>query len=82
MTTTATPHADHAYQIPADLDGIRDDAEGFLIQEAQELASAGEHHRIGPDHIDALISELRTLSYLHYQRDMAEGYGATADCPF
>jgi hypothetical protein len=61
---------------------VEPDYEGWLIEQAQTLAAAGDHGAITPAMVDALISECRTLSYLHYQRDMADGYLAGEDCPF
>jgi len=61
---------------------VEPDYEGWLIEQAQTLAAAGDHGAITPAMVDALISECRTLSYLHYQRDMADGYLAGDDCPF
>jgi len=61
---------------------VEPDPQGHLIEQAQQYAAAGDYWCITPAMVDAMIEELRTLSFLHYQRDMADGYLAGEDCPF
>ncbi|WP_295543632.1 hypothetical protein [uncultured Thiohalocapsa sp.] len=63
-------------------DAPRPDYEGWLIEQAQHLAAAGDHSAITPDMVDALISELRTLSLITYHQDMQLGLDHPDDCPF